>query len=105
MSPEERSACGVRLAAIIPLLAEYKPEGWVDFREPMRPDWRGGIFVKGEGDSVKFKALFGSLGQARMAAYFIGIVSTWALPTIKAPEDAHGYYQVDFEVAESEVCW
>lgn len=44
-TPEERFQIVKRLEKLIPLMSEYHPPGWVDFRTPTPPDWRGGVFI------------------------------------------------------------
>ncbi len=105
MTSEERAACGQRLEALVPVLQKYHPPEWVDFRGPMVPGWCEGLYVRSESDPIQFKAMFGSMGAARLAAYQISIVTKDIGPSIKPPDSPNGYWEINFEVPEAEVCW
>lgn len=109
MLDEQRSAAAERLRKLVPTLEQFYPEGWVDFRGPMLPDWRAGLFVKVLGNDppespLMMKALFGSESLAIGAADQVQAICK-VRPEVVPPVDNHSYWMVLWGVDITEACW
>ena len=119
MTQEEKLQVLERLVKLFPLMDKHYPEGWVDFRTPTPPEWRGGLFlrvppmegfeevnVENEMDRflpgyLDFRCLVGCGAVARLVANdFFRATSA----QVQIEQEKH-YWIVRMRIHIEDVCW
>lgn len=122
---KEKAAIAKRLQEAIPLLNKHHPDGWVDFRQPLPPEWRSDLYVKLPSDpplkwdgekaevpcfddvddpitDIQMRCRFASLRIACEAAMQVRETCQCGVRIDEANNKSWG---VSFSVPAQEVCW
>ncbi len=101
-------AIAQRLEEMIPLFAEYRPQGWIDFRDKeLSKAWRGGTYLKSgapEGMLV-LRGMFGCESLARLAASQFSIATEIQARAESFGEQSDMLWQVTIKIPLDEVNW